>query len=325
MELGRRARNLIIEQYDPQNTADSYACVINKVARTNEHHLFTPLIELINDLGSPTTLLESSAKYAAAHLSLRCQPRILVDVTSLQSADLLQETDAQMAVQLIKQLFLTGDIAIYIELVYAHGEQWFRAGQFAEEIFGLPESSLSPDTPITILPGDVLLMIDASSAAPVPPGEIFDQIRQRGGRVMALGDQFSDGVLTPKALESDIFICSSQGIAKSVGAAVANRSIQLRRQLLIIYPGNNKGESEKAVNDPSNEQTGKHRDAGVRVWADLIGDRDQIDWILNMMVGEQSLDTIPHLVVEPLTQNLVYQGDQTYQLEIGGANIPVVS
>jgi FkbM family methyltransferase len=324
LERGKRARNLVAEKHDPQKAAAAYAEVIVRAARTNEAQLFSPLVDSILGLGSPLSLQQSSAKFSAAHLTLRCQPRIFLDVTSLQN-DELREEDVQTATQLITELFSITDKAIHIELVYVVGGCWLRAGRIVERIFDLPKFSLGGDLPIIIQPGDVLLLIDASLTATIQPPEILENIRQKGGRITALGDRFIEGLLTLSALECDIFICSSRKIAEKLKAAVIGKHIHLRRSLDIFFPKSDVqfiGCDENI--DRGDAKVGRTGTTGYIV-ASTFKTPESVSWIMNLILGDQSESSLFHLAVDTGGHDKPLQGVQNNQLDIDGEVIAVVN
>jgi hypothetical protein len=235
-EKGRRARALIIEQHDPEKVAAEYAEVITAASRIRDQKLFAPLLDSIMELNSPAALRQSSAIYAAANLALRCQPRILVDVSSLEGfAGLSVQDDVQKEItEIVKGLFLSSSRSIQIELVYENDGRLWRAARFAEKIFELPQQSLGAAIPIQ--PGDILLMSSHLLSKTNQPSKICEQIRQRAGTVITMVHEASGNLLELPALDSDMFLCSSQKCAKDVFAFLKAHSMPLKRPLDILFP-----------------------------------------------------------------------------------------
>ncbi len=325
LEKGRRAYNLIIEQHDPQKATLAYVDVIFRAARTKEAQLFDPLVDSILDLGSPPALMKSSARYAAAHLSLRCQPRLLLDVTGFQNAE-LQGGDAHAPIRLIKALFSTSDKAIHIELVYGNEGRWLRAGRMAERIFDLPNFSLGSDSPVTVQPGDVLFLMDASLTAAFPSAEMCENIRQRGGMIVSLADRLSKGPLPPRSLECDMFICTSRNIAEEVKDTIIENRAELRGALDVICPNSEVDERlhdggciEAEAQQPPLESM--HPSSAVN----QIGEKEIADWLLDVILGEHSQGPFTRLTIQPIITDKPSQDDQNARLEVSGESFVVVS
>ena len=318
-ELGQRARDSIINQSDPIKAASIYADVIEKAAGTNETRLFASLVNSLMRLGSPLALVQSSAKYAASHLSLRCQPRILVDTTGLQNID-FREVNAQAASRLIEEFFATNDKAIHIELVYSVEGQWLRAGRLAEKIFDLPKFILGSESPIIVQPGDVLLLIDSSINEPIFTPEIFDIFRQRGGRIVALGGQILQGSVSSRALECDIIICSSPDAAEEVKASICAKQAQLRRSLDIVFPNSVDDDRIKGGVGARNQGLKDQRNGTQGIKAVNL-----VSLILRVILGGKFRDSISTISIKPGALEMSHQGDQHVLLEVNGGNIGGVS
>ena len=257
-EKGRRARALIIEQHDPEKVAAAYAEVIANAAQNREQKLFAPLLDSILELGAPATLQQSSAIYAAANLALRCQPRILVDVSSLEGVT-VQDDEHKEIIEFVKGLFSSSDRSIHVELVYEEDERLWRAGRFAEKIFELPGQSLGSDIPIQ--PGDILLVSSHLLAKTVPSSGICEQIRQRGGKIITLAYEASENLLEMPALESDMFICGSQNCARDIFASLTAFPMTLKRPLDILFPS---PDETTPRNDSTKVHAGFRMEAGER-------------------------------------------------------------
>ncbi len=324
-EIGQRARALIIDQYDPLKAASAYADVIRKAAAENERRLFDPLVNSLIGLGSPLALQQSSAQYAAAHLALRCQPRLLVDTTRLQGID-FRESGAQAAIQLIKEFFATIDKAVHIELVYVVEGRWLRACRLTEKIFDLPKFGLGSEAPVIVQPGDVLLLIDSSGDETISPPGIFEIFRQRGGRIAALGDRFLEGLVAPEALECDIFICTSRGTAEEVKANICGGQTQLRRSLDIFFP---KSVEDYSIKDGAGATTeglkGQRKESHVFNAANMVSSEQRVRLIMAGIFGGRFRDSISVITIKPESLALSHPGDQHVLLEVNGENIGGVS
>ena len=189
----------------------------------------------ILELGSPDELVQSSARYAAANSNLRCQPRILVDVTSLEN--LMVESNQQCNIsEFVKKLFTMSDKSIQVDLVQVNEGQLLRACRFAEKTFELPDQSLGSPKPIHIQPGDILLMLDDLLETPFQSSMIYDKVRQKGGKIITILHSFSASLLDTPAIESDFFICCSSKPAEEVFALIKNIQVFLQRPLDILFP-----------------------------------------------------------------------------------------
>jgi hypothetical protein len=192
-------------------------------------------VDSILELGSPEALLLSSARYAAANLEMRCQPRILMDVSGLEDG-LVHLDEQQKLTDITKRLFACNNKSLQVELVHQTGGIWLRACRLAEMIFELPNQSLGAEQPVLVHPGDALLLryYPGSKTASAPG--IYEQIRQKGGRIISVVDGASAWLPGTASLESDLLLCSSQKCAEDIfaGLNIPNRPAQ--RPLDILFP-----------------------------------------------------------------------------------------
>lgn len=234
VEKGQRARNLIIEQHDPDKIAANYANVIVRAAQMKEQKFFAPLIDSIAQLKSSPALMQSSSCYAAANLTLRCQPRILMEITSLEVIN-VRDDKRQAVSEIIKELFSTDDKSIHMELVHLSDGRLLRACKSAEDLFELPRNSLGPDTPIFIQPGDILLMFDSLLSTSIQSLEIIENIRKRGGKVITLVYSISETLLTTLAMGSDMILCRSREIAENINTFIEEHQLKLQHPPGVFY------------------------------------------------------------------------------------------
>jgi len=288
LEKGRRARNLIIEQHDPEKMAAAYADVIIAAAQAKEQKLFSPLVDSILELGSPDALLQSSAKYAAANLALRCQPRILLDTTGFADSKLMQ-TGKEAGFQFIRDLFATSDQSVHIEVVHVQDGHLFRASRTAENIFDLPKLSLGSDPPVNIQPGDVLLLLDYLLPFSAQTPEIIEYIRRNGGRIVTMVEGWAETLLATPAVQSDVFLCSSHHVAEDVNACFEKAEAKREQTPILLYlrhDGENQPNHESVAHNSTLEKASKRIDMGGQ--ADRPKLAEIATWMLDMMQGRRS-------------------------------------
>ena len=280
-EKSQRAQKCIIEQHDPDNIAANYANVIIRAAQMNERKSFAPLVDSIMQVNSPLHLLRSSSKYAAANLTLRCQPRILVELSGFEGAN-VRGDEKEAVSEIIKALNAINDKSIHIELVHSGEGQFLRAGRLAETIFELQGQSLGPDKPIIIQPGDILLMIDCLLSTANLSLEIFENIRQRGGKVITLANNFSETLLTTQAMESDMILCGSRETAENMYRAIQKYPIKFQHTIDIFYLS-----SDANIGVQKENNAIKHiKLAGLdqAIWEEIAA------WMLNPLEGSRILN-----------------------------------
>ena len=351
LEKGRRARNLIIEQHDPKKVAAAYADVITGASQIKEQKFFAPLVDSILELGSPDDLLRSSARYAAENFSLRCQPRILIDVTCLEGLKVLNSKQ-QVVAEFIKELFSSSNKSIHIELVQVRDGRLLRACRFVEMVFELPGQSLGTTMPILVQPGDILLMIDSLLTKSVPSSEIYGRIRQMGGKVVTRINEYPASLLETAALESDMFICGSQEYAEDTFISFKQYPEILQRPLDILFPcpekitqDNCKGTTKDLFQIEAGERSGLVRMVKVLApaWNDAIG------WMQVLLEGGLIFAQPPELFTSDDTaikvNNLIkkkpgdlnksihkkankkktFTGNRKFQMEVAGERIFALS
>jgi glycosyltransferase involved in cell wall biosynthesis len=215
IEKGLRSIKTIFEKHHPEKIALSYAEVIQRAIQGDERKIFSHFVDVLDDLDAAKDMLFKAAKYASANSELRCQPRILVDATGFQDLEAVKLYQPDF-LEMIEGLFSTNNRSIHIELVQTKGEQILRASRLVETIFKLPEKSLQSNTPITILPGDVLLVHEYNWSAYDPGSEIIEKIKQKGGKVIAAINRLPENELPAQLFDSDAFICRSLEVAQYV-------------------------------------------------------------------------------------------------------------
>ena len=200
-----------------------------------------PLIQVarvLEGVDCAPDLLDTIARYAATNANLCRQPRLLVDVTQLASAD--ARSGIQRVVRSIaRELAHANSLDRPFELVrLAHSSLW-RASAVAAAIFDL-EAAI-PDQEIFIQPGDTLLMLDSSWEQYADFALIFQAIRQMGGKVVTvvydlipllIPDLCSPGLtavfqnwFAQAIAQSDQLQCISAAVADEVRVALQQRGM----------------------------------------------------------------------------------------------------
>jgi FkbM family methyltransferase len=214
---GQRARNLIAEKHHPEKIAAAYRDVITKAIRTKDQKVFAPLIDAIYELGSPDDLLHTSAKLAAKNLTLRSQPRILIDVTGLDFEEL--SSGKKATANCIKELLAIKDPSIRVELVHVRENELFRACRVVEKLLELPSHSLGPEKTIPIRPGDVFVVLTSLISTHgrfLDFSDLFENIHQTGGQVVTLVESDSIKLFETPVVESNMLLCILNEGAKKI-------------------------------------------------------------------------------------------------------------
>ena len=243
-EKSQRSRKYVLEKHDPQKIAADYAEVINRAAHISEHKTFSPLIDAIFEMGSPASLVQSSASYAARNKTLRCQPRILIDVTDFED-DYLESSDKGKASKIIKGWLAQNDPAVKLELVFFRDDQLMRASRNTEELCDLPEHSLGVERTINIQPGDMLVMFSSHLLSTYPSPKIYEMIRQKGGKVITVLQDTLGKLLDTPAVESDMFLCVTRAIAEESSPIIDSNELNNSRSMDLYF-------FHPEANDPQN-------------------------------------------------------------------------
>ena len=207
LQKGQLAQNLIVEEHNPKKIAAAYRTVITKAIQTKDQKVFSPLIDAIYDLGSPEDLILTSASLAAKNLNLRCQPRILVDVTNLDTKEL--SSKQKEATKIIKELLVIKDPSIRVEPVHFRENTFVRANRIVEKFTKLPTKSLGAEKSILIQPGDSLLMFSCLVPTTEQTSVFFESVRQKGGKIITIVQNTSIDTLETPIRKSDMFLCFS--------------------------------------------------------------------------------------------------------------------
>jgi FkbM family methyltransferase len=213
--LGQRARQYAARAHDPRLAAEQYAEVLRRASQTSEKGIFRLLLEALAELKAPEDIVQATSRLAAAHLSVRAQSRMLIDVSALDAAS-LSEADRQAASDLVRDLFRAADPSVHLELVHAPMGSLVRASRLIEAILERPRFTVATEEPVYVRPGDVLLMIDVLLPWAGTPPSFFGELRAVGGKVVTLVTSRPDRLASPLAAQSDIFVCASRRLAQQV-------------------------------------------------------------------------------------------------------------
>ena len=237
---GIKAQKYIEEHHNPNKVSAAYAEVIYRAAQMDERELFRPILDSMLELKSSEPVLRSTARYAAANANLRCQPRILLDVTDIAKLD--NKSGIQRVVKnLARELITAEDQSIHTELIRLNQERPVYAYRFAEILNHLPEQSLGEEIPVNIQPGDILFMLDSSWIRYKEFLPTFDSVRKSGGKIITMvydiipirfPETCAQVVLDAFELwlnsaikESDLLVCISKAVADDVMAYISEKQI----------------------------------------------------------------------------------------------------
>jgi len=280
-QKGRNARQTILRQHDPDIAAAAYAEVVRRAAEADEARLFAPLVDGLAGIGFPAPLMQSSAEFAAAHRSLRCQPRILLETTRLAVAD-PESSEGRLGIQFIKDLFASTDESVHLELVRIGEGGLLRAGRLAEVVFDVPRLSLGWDSPVDLRPGDVLVVGDPLMSEASVPADILRTLRGLGGSLVALADLPAGAASTSSIAQSDIVLCSSARAAEEAFASTLSREDGGSPAPRIFYAVR-RGDSQLAELDVMS--TTALEDGLEADGFDPAGVSEKIGWIMDLLDG----------------------------------------
>lgn len=250
-KIGENAQNAIRNNHNPDRIASAYYDVILQASRTSDRNLFAPMVDaLIKTQADTRLMLPSLATIAATNLSLRNQPRLLLDVTNIAQVDL--RTGIQRVVKsLIKAFYAKRNPSHHIELVRINEGKLYRAFRFTEKLFTLPEGSLGIEAELSIQPGDTLFMLDTSWNLFDQFAPIFTQLREAGGRIFTMlydlipirHPEFCTGPTVAlfanwidKAIcNSDEIICISRAVANDMEDYISENPSKLSHVCRLSY------------------------------------------------------------------------------------------
>lgn len=248
--VGQQAQRYLEVHHDPGQTTLTYASVIDRAARGNERKLFEPLVDALVSLNAGDELVRSVASYAAANLGLRCQPRLLIDVSDIAQTD-WRGGIQRVVKSIVREIMRCDNSAWQIELVHIQQGKLVNAYRFAETLFDLPAQSLGNETTILIQPCDSLFMLDSSWSLYHEFIPYFNLVRQAGGKIITniydlipilfpetchrvVLDVF-DVWLNTAISHSDVLVCISRSVADDLIEYIETRKIDFPRPLDIAY------------------------------------------------------------------------------------------
>lgn len=238
-----RGQEYITRMHDPEVVAAAYAEVIHRAANTDERLFFAPIVDAALELKkSGDVILKTAARHAAANASLRCHPRILLDVTDIAGED--WGGGIQRVVRsLVRELLTTTDQSVHVELIRLDRGQFLYAYRFAEILFDLPEQSLGIEAVLDVRPGDILFMLDATWIDYEHFLPVFEKIRKGGGKIITMvydliPIRFPDNCaqvvkdafepwLKSAIKQSDQLVCISQSVAEDLVAYISEKDIEI--------------------------------------------------------------------------------------------------
>ncbi len=246
LEKAILARKRIMTTHSPESAAAAYAEVIERAIESDDRILFKPAIGALETMRFPKKLVQAQARYAAENLNMRNHPRLLMNVSQTNRED--ARTGIQRVVKrIIKELFQMNIPSLQIEPVYISDGELKRASRFLEDLLEFPPESLGNELPLSIRPGDTLVMVDSTWADYDEFAPIFKNVRLLGGKIVTMVydlipidfpqffPEFLPGVftkwLTAACAESDELICISGTVAQAVASYRLENKIGLDRQL----------------------------------------------------------------------------------------------
>ncbi|RPH63297.1 MAG: glycosyltransferase [Chloroflexi bacterium] len=249
-EKSRNALNAIREYHDPEKVAAAYAEIIYRAAQTSNRRIFAPALEAMAQRGDPDTSIRAHARVAAANLSLRNQPRVLVDVTATFFLD--SRTGIQRVVKNLSKEFLLLKTSRRFGLIHYSKGSMYNALRFAEKIFDLAPSCLPSETVESFWPGDILFLADSDwELIPIQFSPLIEQVRRQGGKIASMvydllpikhPDRFPGPMhdlfvrwLDFAIMQSDMLICISRAVADEVVEYIDEKKLSLSRRLDVNY------------------------------------------------------------------------------------------
>ncbi|MGZ5135101.1 MAG: glycosyltransferase family 4 protein, partial [Flavitalea sp.] len=234
----------------PSSNVAALPNIVKAAIDTDERQLFSSLIESLSQIESSADWLLASAHCAAANLQLRNNPRLIIDVSFINSVD-LRSGIQRVVKNIISEFILSHQSWMPIELIYIQDETMFSACRFAERLFQLKDGCLGNERIVQVKPGDVLFMLDSSLGYFNHFPVIFDQVRWQGGRVLSMvydlipalypetTDENNRNVFIPWLntilRESDHIICISKSVAEDIINYIRQSGINPNRVLTLSY------------------------------------------------------------------------------------------
>jgi len=216
----------------------------------DERRLFAPMFDNMVANKVSKDIVKLTASLAASNYTLRCQPRLLIDVSNISNWD--AGTGIQRVVRnVIRELVAITEPSFRIDLVKVQDGRLINSYRYAEKLFGLTAESFGFETPVEIRNGDLLFMLDSSWHLYDLFLPIFNQIRSHGGRIFTMIydlipilhpetcdkpvlDTFNHWVDTAIA-QSDGLICISKAVADDVSRYIDRKKGLLNHPLNLDF------------------------------------------------------------------------------------------
>lgn len=251
-QLGKQAREIILNRHAPRACADQYFGVIENVYRSAETNIQS-LIHAIakvesepDDSSGFRPMAEAIARSIPPRLSQR---QLLVDVSELVQHD--NKTDIQRVVRsILTALFGCPPGCMRVEPVYATTEHGYRyARHFSLNFLGCPTDILNDD-PIEYRPGDIFLGLDLQPQVVIAHRDFYQQLRRHGVQVqfvvydllcVLMPQYFVGGALECHkqwlgvVVQSDGAICISRAVADELAVWVKEHDFQRLRPFSIDW------------------------------------------------------------------------------------------
>ena len=161
-----------------------YRRALSNASANDTQHTTQLLAQALHGIPVNPSILNAISASASSNADLAALPRLLLDVTQLAKVDAM--TGIQRVVKNIARgLCAPGVLDQPLELVQLVDGQLVRAAGAIANIFDLPAEYV-PRQPIAIHPGDTLLMIDSSWEQYSQFADVFDIVRQRGGKIVTV-------------------------------------------------------------------------------------------------------------------------------------------
>ena len=201
LQLGARAREIILTRHVPRTCADQYSEAIEtmyRVAHTDVPALAQAIARVEpspTDTKSRVTLAEAIALSIPPRLASR---QLLVDVSELVQHDSESDTEKEVG-SYLQELLAHPPQGFRVEPVYATPDQGYRyARDFTLSLLNCPESNLADDA-IEFRAGDLFLGLDCQPQVVSAQQAFYQQLRNHGVQV-----QFVVHDLMPDSLRSTL-------------------------------------------------------------------------------------------------------------------------
>lgn len=187
--LGKRAREVILEDHDPRYCAGQYQDAIENFYKSAQNGLpgLLPAIAKKSATAQPDTELIALSSHLADCFPLRPQKKqLLLDVSGL-----IGNSEHTVIRNTIREWLINPPDNYRIEPVYALGENEYRyARHFSAGLMGCPEHCLQ-DEPIEFAVGDIFFVLDVPQSVQTMHSDFYQTLRVRGVMIQCLVDDAS--------------------------------------------------------------------------------------------------------------------------------------